>query len=61
LKTNGKEISSGYIVDINGRRVLDFSLFLPNNTIDVSGLNSGCYNLIVISGKRKWLKRMVKE
>jgi hypothetical protein len=61
LKTHVKEIYSGTIVDELGREVIHFPLSMQSNTIDIAGLKTGCYNLMVESGKGKWLKRIMKE
>lgn len=61
LKNSDGDTNSGYIMDVLGKEVMHFSLLPQINVIDIANLNKGCYSLIVESGKRKWLKRIVKE
>jgi hypothetical protein len=40
-------IDYGYILDALGKEVMRFPLLFQINTIDISSLNNGCYNLIM--------------
>jgi hypothetical protein len=47
LQNSGIKTDSGYILDALGREVIRFPLLQQNNTIDVSGLKDGCYNVVI--------------
>jgi polyhydroxybutyrate depolymerase len=56
VKIEGKNISSVMIYDLNGRCVME----TKNKTFDISALSRGVYSVMVISGDRRVVKKLVK-
>lgn len=51
---------SAFVTDALGRKVLNFSLSNYNNSIDISDLENGFYNLIIETKDKQFIKRLVK-
>lgn len=59
-KTFDENISVNF-TDVSGRKVLTTTLTSDNNTIDISGLENGFYNLIIETKNKQLFKRIVKS
>lgn len=60
FKKSGFQTSFAYLIDALGREVFNISLTEQNNSIDVSFLNTGFYNLVIQTGEKKLVKRIIK-
>ncbi len=60
MSRNNFEITSAYVTDALGRIVINVALAEQNNSIDISFLNNGIYNLVIESGTKKLSKRFIK-
>jgi hypothetical protein len=59
--TNGVSISSAYVIDPLGRKVKQIAFSGINNSVNVSDLNAGYYNLIVETKSGLLFKKIVKN
>ena len=55
---NEKAIAN--IMDALGRNVMTVELASADNQIDISGLQNGCYSLVIKSGQQQFVKRIIK-
>ncbi len=60
INNSFNENVSAYFTDGLGRKVLTAVLSNRNNTIDISGLENGFYNLIIESKEKQFIKRIIK-
>lgn len=56
-----QKVQSIYFIDALGRKVKEVELFNESTTIDISDLNSGCYNLVIKTPDEQLLKKIVKS
>jgi hypothetical protein len=59
-KEFNQKIELIYLIDALGRKVIVTEFLNEDNTIDITDLNSGCYNLIIESENKKLFKKIVK-
>ncbi len=60
FKTTGFEASLVYVVDALGRQAINTQLSEQNNSLDISKLKVGVYNLIIENGSKQFYKRIIK-
>jgi hypothetical protein len=60
IRSSGLGLMAYQVVDINGRLILQGSIDNHEESLDISNLNSGVYNLTLSDGSKQFHKRFVK-